>query len=97
MGIANAFYSSVYIEFVILQYLWKPQSKMLILLVLLFLFFFLLFSVQSAGFGGFFSFFFVFLMPVYNVKLFLQPVSVIILKYFFSSLKITKQNRKPKR
>lgn len=40
MGIENAFYSSVYTEFVILQYWWKPQSKMLILLfLLLFLFF----------------------------------------------------------
>lgn len=79
MGIENAFYSSVYTEFVILQYWWKPQSKMLILLfLLLFLFFFD--TVQSAGV---FFLLFQFLMPVYNVKLFLQRVTVIIFKYFF--------------
>jgi len=73
MGIANAFYSSVYTEFVILHYWWKTQSKMLILLfLLLFLFFFLTLGVISRGF---FFLLFQFLMPVYNVKLFLQRVN----------------------
>lgn len=90
-GIANAFYSSVYTEFVILQYWWKPQSKMLILLFLLLFLFFFFFDTQCNQ-QVFFFLLFQFLMPVYNVKLFLQHVTVIIFKYFFSSLKITKQN-----
>lgn len=96
MGIANAFYSSVYTEFVILQYWWKPQSKMLILLFLLLFLFFFFFLTLGAISRVVFFLLFQFLMPVYNVKLFLQRVTVIIFKYFFSSLKITKQNRKPK-
>lgn len=60
MGFANAFYSSVYKEFVVLQCWWKPQSKMLILLFFCYCFFFLFFffwhSVQSAGLFFFFFF-----------------------------------------
>lgn len=68
MGFANAFYSSVYKEFVVLQCWWKPQSKMLILLVFFvtvsFFFFFFWHSVQSAGlfFFFFFSFWCLFIM-----------------------------------
>lgn len=68
MGFANAFYSSVYKEFVVLQCWWKPQSKMLILLFFCYCFFFLFFffwhSVQSAGlfFFFFFSFWCLFIM-----------------------------------
>lgn len=54
-------------------------------------FFFFSFLILSAITRFFFPLF-QFLMPVYNVKLFLQHVTVIIFKYFFSSLKITKQN-----
>lgn len=86
-------FTAVFTQFLILQYWWKPQSKMLILLFLLFFFFLTLSTINRV----FFFLLFQFLIPVYNVKLFLQLVIVIIFKYFFSSLKITKQDRKLKR
>lgn len=45
------------------------------------------FLTHSAISRVFFFLLFLFLMPVYNVKLFLQLVTVIIFKYFFFLLK----------
>lgn len=50
--------------------------------------------MQPAGFFGFPLL--QFLMPVYNVKLFLQHVAVIIFKYFFFLSKDNKAKQKAK-
>lgn len=65
--------------------------------MLILLFLLLFFDAQCNQQGFFLFLLFQFLVPVYNMKLFLQRVAVTIFKYFFSSLKITKQNIKPKK
>lgn len=94
MGIANTFYSSVYtVSNLAILVEATEQDVNFIIFVILFFFF----DTQYNQQGFFFFLLFQFLIPVYNVKLFLQLVIVIIFKYFFSSLKITKQDRKLKR
>lgn len=93
MGIANTFYSSVY-TVSNLAILVEATEQDVNFIIFVILFFFLTLSTINRVF---FFLLFQFLIPVYNVKLFLQLVIVIIFKYFFSSLKITKQDRKLKR
>lgn len=69
---------------------------LILLFLLLFLFFSFLFFLTVLPTGFFVFSLLQFLMPVYNVKLFLQHVAVTVFKYFFFLPKDNKAKQKAK-